>query len=439
MCPVVSESAKSAKGSQAQINANLSRRRLLQFLAASPLLASPRAVAAMEAVLEKVGENEMLVDEVHEIISNAKQAINVFDFEFVAERVLSKAHYTFLSMGVQHEVTLRANRSAFDDVKLLPRRLREVRKLDTRTEILGTKLSCPIILAPVGSQKAFHPEAELAVARAAKSRDHLQILSTATSTPLEEVVAARRDPIWFQLYTARIWLATRSQLRTAEKAGCPVLVLTVDNMSTIFGQNRDRIRRFRRPSNEACRPCHSSAGGSFASGVIKAAHAVHFDLEQRLENLMLLDWDYVDRIREATSMKLVIKGILSREDARLCVERGIDGIVVSNHGGRAIDTGLSTIEALPPIVEEVAGRIPILVDSGFRRGLDIFKALALGADAVCIGRPYVWGFSAFGKPGVEAVLDILRSELEITMKGMGTPDLASITKDYIRESPAARD
>jgi isopentenyl diphosphate isomerase/L-lactate dehydrogenase-like FMN-dependent dehydrogenase len=358
----------------------------------------------------------------------------VFDFEPVAERNLSPAHYTYLSMGVQHEVTLRANRSAFDDFKLRPRRLVDVRDLDTTTEILGTRLSCPIILAPVGAQKAFHPEGELAVARAARSLDHLQILSTGTSTPIEDVVAARGAPIWFQLYTADLFPVTRMQLSEAEEAGCPAVVLTVDMVATAFGQNRDRIRRYRRAENPECQSCHQSVVDDVVRGAVKLADSVGFDLGGRLDNLMILDWDYVDRIRDATSMKLLLKGILTREDAALCLEHGIDGIVVSNHGGRAEDSGLSTIEALGPIVEEVGGRVPVLVDSGFRRGTDIFKALALGADAVCVGRPYLWGLAAFGQEGVEAVLGILRSELETTMKGMGTPDLASITPAHVLTS-----
>ncbi len=410
------------------------RRSLLRFLLASPLLFAPQPVAAFERLLAAVGQAEPAAAQ---IIATAADAISVFDFEWVAERNLLPAHYTFMSMGVQHEVTLRANRTAFDDFQLRPRRLVGVRDLDTSTQILGTKLSCPIILAPAGAQKAFHPEAELAVARAAKSRDHLQILSTGTSTPIEEVVAARGAPIWFQLYTPDIWPVTRMQLRAAEEAGCPVVVLTVDMTATMFGQNRDRLRRLHRSDNAECQACHQSTIGDALSGAIKAADAVGFDLEQRLQNLMVLDWDNLDRIRDATPMKLIIKGILTREDARLCVEHGADGIVVSNHGGRAEDSGLSAIEALPPIVEEVGGRIPILIDSGFRRGTDFFKAIALGADAVCIGRPYLWGLAAFGQAGVEAVLDIVRSEFEVVMKGMGTPDLASITAAHVRtKSPA---
>jgi 4-hydroxymandelate oxidase len=409
-----------------------SRRSLLRFLLASPLLLSPKPVAAFETLLAALGQAAATAAESHEIISAASQAIDVFDFEFVAERNLSPGHYTFLSMGVQHEVTLRANRSAFDDFQLRPRRLVDVRELDTRSEILGTKLSSPIILSPVGAQKAFHPEAELAVARAAKRGDFLQILSTASSTPIEEVASARGAPVWFQLYTADLFPVTRMQLREAEAAGCPAVALTIDNMSVLFGQNRDRLRRFRRDDNAECQTCHNSLADDFVDGAIEAADAVGIDLQQRLENFMLLDWGNVDRIRDATSMKLLIKGILTREDARLCVEHGVDGIIVSNHGGRAIDTGLSTIEALGPIVEEVGGEIPVLIDSGFRRGTDIFKALALGADAVCIGRPYVWGLAAFGQEGVEAVLELMRREFELVMKGMGTRDLKSITPEYVR-------
>jgi isopentenyl diphosphate isomerase/L-lactate dehydrogenase-like FMN-dependent dehydrogenase len=408
-----------------------SRRSLLRFLLASPLLLGPRPVAALERLLAAVGPGE------RELITRVADAIDVFDFEPVAERNLSPAHFTYLSMGVQHEVTLRANRSAFDSVQLRPRRLVGVRDVDLGCEILGAKLSSPIILAPAGNQAAFHGDAELAVARAARSGDHLQILSTGTSTPIEAVVEARGAPIWFQLYTADLWPVTRSQLSDAEEAGCPALVLTVDMVATAFGQNRDRIRRFRRRDNAECQSCHQSVAEDAVLGAIAVADAVGFDLESRLDNLMVLDWEYVDRIRDATSMKLLIKGILTREDARQCIEHGIDGIVVSNHGGRAEDSGLSTIEALPPIVEEVGGRIPILIDSGFRRGTDVFKALALGADAVCVGRPYLWGLAAFGQDGVEAVLEILRSELETTMRGMGSHDLAAITPAHVQTSAAA--
>jgi isopentenyl diphosphate isomerase/L-lactate dehydrogenase-like FMN-dependent dehydrogenase len=208
-------------------------------------------------------------------------------------------------------------------------------------------------------------------------------------------------------------------------------------MSVLFGQNRDRMRRYHRDDNAECQACHYSRFDAAVDGAVELASAVGFDLETRLANFMILDWDYLDRIRDATSMKLLVKGILTREDASRCIEHGVDGLIVSNHGGRAVETGLSTIEALPAITEEVGGRIPVLVDSGFRRGTDFFKALALGADAVCVGRPYVWGLAAFGQEGVEAVLEILRSELELLMKGMGTRDLGSITPAHVTTTSPA--
>ena len=401
----------------------VTRRSLLRFALGSPLLLAPRPVEALEWLLAAAGA------EPGDVIARAAEAVNVFDFREVAERKLNPGHWAYLSLGAEQEVTLRANRAGFERYGLRPRRLVDVTELDTSREILGTRLSSPVVLAPAGSQKAYHAEGELAVARAARARDHLQILSTGSSTPLEEVAAARGAPIWFQLYTPRVMPFTRLQLRDAEQAGCPVVVLTVDQVG--LGANRDRIHRFRRIENPDCRSCHQS-------WVDDALHAVGIDPLDWVRDLMVLDWEFVDRIRDATAMKLVIKGIMTHEDARLCVEHGVDGIVVSNHGGRAEDVGISTVEVLSEIVEAVDGAIPVLVDSGFRRGSDFFKALALGASAICIGRPYLWGLAAFGQEGVEAVLGLLRAELETLMREMGTPSLAAITPTHVRSIGVAR-
>ncbi len=406
-------------------SAPIARREFLRFVAGSPLFLSSIPAAAAERLFAAVAQEGGLAPEL-ELLASAADAINVFDFEPVAKRNLRPAHYTFLSMGVEDEFTLRANREAFGQVQLRPRRLVDVRELDTSTEVLGTKLSCPIVLAPASAQKAFHPEAELAVARAARRKDHLQILSTGSSTELQEVAEARGAPIWFQQYTSRHWPFSWLQLREAEDAGCPVAVLTVDQVG--LGRNRDSLHRYRRRQNAECQACHQSLGEKIQRG----AGALGIDLRDVIQDSMILDWQVVERIRDETSMKLVVKGILTHEDARLCVEHGVDGIVVSNHGGRAEDSGLASIEALPEIAAAVNGRIPILIDSGFRRGTDVFKALALGATAVCIGRPYLWGLAAFGQDGVEAVLAILRRELETIMTEMGTPNLAAITPAHVR-------
>jgi isopentenyl diphosphate isomerase/L-lactate dehydrogenase-like FMN-dependent dehydrogenase len=300
----------------------------------------------------------------------------------------------------------------------------EVRRLDTSSQLFGTNLPFPVVLAPAGSQRAYHAQGELATARAARRTDALQILSMGSSESLDDVAAVRGAPVWSQLYASRQWLVTRHFLKQAEAARCPAVVLTVDIVGMPTG--RERIDRYRRPDNPECQPCHKSVGDTVLRSATRLANAGGLDPAQMLARSMMLDWEIVDRIRDATSMKLIVKGILSADDARLCVEHGVDGIIVSNHGGRAEDNGLSAIEALPAVVEAVAGRVPVLVDSGFRRGTDVFKALAVGAAAVCIGRPYLWGLAAFGQEGVEAVLTILRRELETTMRQMGTPALRDI-------------
>lgn len=411
----------------------MDRRSLLRFLLSSPLLV-PFQVGILERMLAGDAQALPSQNELDGLIANAADAINVFDFRAVAERDLSPAHYTYLSMGVEDEVTLEANREAFATFQLRPRRLVDVRDLDTRTELLGTPLSCPILLAPIGSQRTYHSQGEIAVARAARRLDHLQILSMGSSTPLEEVIEARQAPVWYQLYAQRFWPVTRQLLRRAESAGCPAVVLTVDIVG--LPTNRERIDRFRRADNPDCQSCHRSVGESLLRGAARVADAVGIDAMGLIAESMMLDWDIVDRIRDTTSMKLIIKGILTHEDASLCAEHGVDGIIVSNHGGRAEDSGGSTIEALPEIVAAVGGRIPVLIDSGFRRGTDVFKALALGASAVCVGRPYIWGLAAFEQRGVEAVLSILRRELETIMRQMGTPSIAAITPAHVRGTSA---
>jgi 4-hydroxymandelate oxidase len=410
-----------------------SRRALLRFLLGSPILLAGRPARALEDLLRVVSDCAPGLADAVEVIASPADAINVFDFRAAAEERLSPAHWAYLTTGVDHEVGLRANRAGFAKFGLRPRRLIDVRDLDTRTTVLGEKLTCPIALAPAGAQRAFHVEGELAVARAAKAQDHLQILSTGSSAPFEEVAKARGAPIWLQLYTPHAWPLTRWQLGQAEDAGCPVVVLTVDLPG--FG-SQDRLRRFRGPGypfrskdDPACYSCHS---GRVWGPALRLLDRLGVDPRELASDAFTLDWDYVDRIRDATSMKLVLKGILTHEDARLSVEHGIDGIIVSNHGARQMDNALSTIEVLPEISHAVDGRIPILIDSGFRRGTDFFTALALGADAVCIGRPYLWGLAAFGQEGVEAVLAIVRAEFEAVMRQMGARDIASISGAFVQ-------
>jgi 4-hydroxymandelate oxidase len=266
----------------------------------------------------------------------------------------------------------------------------------------------------------FHAEGELAVARAASSKSTVQILSSATSTPVEDVRTALKTPPWYQLYMPTTWDSTERLVKRVEAAGCPVLVWTIDLLG---GRNLETAERSRRTDTRDCTACHSTARG----GRSIAELPMFSGLEPAM-NPAGATWDYVDRLKKMTRMKLVLKGVETHEDARLAREHGVDGLIVSNHGGRALETNRSTIEALSEVVDAAGGTMPVLVDGGFRRGTDIFKALALGARAVGIGRPYIWGLSAFGQQGVERVVDILRAELQLTMRQCGTPAIRQITR-----------
>jgi len=391
------------------------RREFLKFLAGSPLfLSEPIPHAQLES-------------ETWPLISSPGEALSVFEFEPLAKKVLPPAHYGYLASGVDDDLTLRANREAFTKVQIRPRRLVDVSRVDLSTEILGTRWGTPIVLAPVGSQRAFHAEGEVAVARAAKAKGHLQILSTMTTASVEDVTKAREAPIWYQLYPTARWSVTEALVRRAEAAGCPVVVLTVD-LPVI--SNRETAAKLARLDERECGVCHGE--GSTYFRVRRKPMFDGLDVSGLTElNAPALTWDIISRLKRVTRMQVFLKGIVTREDATLAVENGADGVIVSNHGGRAEESARGTLESLPEVVEAVSGRIPVLIDSGFRRGTDIFKALALGADAICIGRPYLWGLAAFGQPGVEAVLEILRKELALAMRLAGVTSIRGITRDFV--------
>lgn len=401
------------------------RRQFLRFLAASPLVLTPPWISALLA-------------EEAEAVPSPDLALSVFDFEAVAREALPPAHFAYLATGVDDDRTLRANREGFDRFQVRARRLIDVRSVDMSVSLFGTTWDSPIVLAPVGSQRAFHADGEVAAARAARSRKHLQILSTMSSTGVEDVVAARGEPVWYQLYPTDQGSVGRALIKRAESAGCPVLVLTVDLQG---GSNRETLARGRRRDTRDCSTCHASGPLGSSLGNVRAAIAqkpmfAGLDVSQVLSAQPLdMNWDYVKRLRDTTRMKLVVKGIVTGEDAALAVEHGVDGVIVSNHGGRAEESGRGTIESLPEVVAAAAGRIPVLVDGGFRRGTDVFKAMALGASAVCVGRPYVWGLAAFGQRGVEAVLDILRRELATILRQTGTVRLGEIRRQAVVERP----
>jgi len=412
------------------------RRQLLKWLAASPLLALP-GVAGLAAQAPGVRPQTRLDDpvmwaprSVQDLITKPEDAINVFDFEAVARRNVPPAHFGYMASGIDDEVTLRANREGFLKFQLRPRRLVDVSRVDMSTDILGTRYATPIVIAPVGGHKAYHAGGELAVARAAKAGGHLMILSTQSTTSPEDVIAARGGPIWYQLYATNKWEITRTFVTRAERAGCSVVAVTVDRNG---GRNQETLFRLQRTDTRDCSMCHDRS--SLAANYRTRPMWEGVDVSG-LTNIQssALTWDTIKRIRDTTKMKVVIKGLLAHEDAELAVKAGVDGIIVSNHGARSEDSGRATIDALPEMIEVVRGRIPVLVDSGFRRGTDIAKALCMGATAVAVGRPYIWGLGAFGQPGVEKVLEILRTELHAIMQQVGAPTIKHLVPSMVRRA-----
>jgi len=403
-----------------------SRRRLLKFIAGSPLVALWLKSGGRQDLFAYSSQDT--ADVPHKIIASVEEALNVFDFEPVARTIIPPAHWGYLATGVDDDLTLRANRSGFSRFQIRPRRLVDVTKIDTSIELFGEKWKTPIVIAPVGGQRAFHSEGELATANAARTRGHLQILSTVSTTSIEDVMKARGAPVWYQLYPTPSLDITNALIKRAESAGAPVLVLTVDLPA---GRNTETQSRYRLTDTRTCSACHQPG---FTGRVRRLPMFDKLDVSN-VPGIYApgLTWDFVKRLKDSTKMKLVLKGIVTKEDAALSVQHGVDAIIVSNHGGRAEESGRSTIECLPEVIEGASGRIPVLIDGGFRRGTDVFKALALGAKAVCIGRPYLWGLGAFGQPGVEKVLDILRSEFELIMRQAGTISVDRITSSYVTD------
>ncbi len=401
-----------------------SRRNFLRFLAQSPLLyglAGTLTTAAARAQDDAVLSGALAFKDV---IKSVDEALNVWDFEPAMHARVNAGHYAYMAQGADDFGTIAANRAGFKKIKLRPARLVDVSKIDMSTEIFGQKLSSPIFLCPVGAQQMFHPDGEVAVARAAKTKNSLQALSTVTNYSVEDVAAARGAPGWYQLYSTSDWPSTLKQIKRAEAAGCTALAWTVD----IPARNLEPIGRFDRDHDPLCQACHS--GGDDNAWRLRPMFN-GIDMKTVRMGLSGLTWSYVDQLKKATTMKVLIKGVVTREDAVRCVEHGADGIVVSNHGGRADETLRATIDSLPEVIAAVRGRVPVFVDSGFRRGTDVFKALALGATAVGIGRPYIWGLGAFGQQGVEKVIDLLQRELRIVMMQMGTPSLAKISRSSL--------
>lgn len=398
------------------------RRDFLRWLCASPLLAAP--AAAEKYLVDELSAAEVLdlVDEA--LIADPADALSVFDFQRVAARNLPPAHYAYVNHGAGDGSTMQANRDAIAAVRLRLRRLVAVGRADTSVELFGEKYSSPVFLCPIASQGSQHPLGERAAAMAAKTHNAAMAMSTFASNPIEVLNAERGQPVWFQLYMMSTWEGTERLIRRAEEAGSRVLLITVDTPTRTQSEFSARLTAL---DDRDCAACHELP----IRGPQKKPMAQGLsELQGERITGSMLDWDAVDRIRKYTAMKVVIKGIETAEDTRIARERGVDAVYVSNHGGRGIHASRGTLECLPEVVD-AAGSLPVLVDSGFRRGTDVFKALAMGATAVGIGRPYVWGLGAFGVAGVGRVIELVNDELRDAMVQAGARTIGDIRRNMV--------
>jgi 4-hydroxymandelate oxidase len=356
--------------------------------------------------------------------------VNVFELEAIARERLSRDAYDYYAGGAMDEVSLRENRAAYDRIPIHYRVLVDVSRRDLRTAVLGQPVAMPILVAPTAFHRLATSEGERATARAAGAAGTIMILSTLSTTPVEEVVAAASGPIWFQLYVYKDRAATEGLVRRAEAAGCQALVLTVD--APLLGRReRDVRNRFRLPPGLAVANMLSEGYGDVPPAPADSSLAAY------VASLLdpALSWQDVAWLQSITRLPVLVKGIVRPDDAVRAAEAGAAGVVVSNHGGRQLDTSPATIDVLPEVADALAARghrIEVLMDGGIRRGTDVLKALASGARAVLLGRPILWGLAAEGEAGVAHVLRLLRDELDLAMALAGAPTVGDITRDLVR-------
>lgn len=362
-------------------------------------------------------------------------AVNLLELEELARSKLAKTAYDYYASGADGELTLGDNRAAFDRRRLAYRVLVDVARRDLATTVLGRPVAMPVLVAPTAFHRLADPEGEVATARAAAGAGTVMVLSTLSNSPVEEVTAAAGTAgggVWFQLYVYKDRGATRALVERVEAAGCEALVLTVD-APYLGRRERDVRNRFQLPPGLAVANVLAEGYGEVVAPEGESGLAAYF--------ASLLDpglsWDALDWLASITRLPIVVKGVVRADDALRAADRGAAGIVVSNHGGRQLDTSVATLDALPPIAAALAGRtepnggVELYLDGGVRRGTDVVKALALGARAVLVGRPILWGLAAGGEAGAARVLALLRNELDLAMALCGAPRLADLTLDLV--------
>jgi isopentenyl diphosphate isomerase/L-lactate dehydrogenase-like FMN-dependent dehydrogenase len=389
------------------LNPAVSRRTVFRglagFLAGSPLLRS---------------QQDPFHD--HSRVPALREMLDAFDFEPVACAKVARQSWDYLSWGVDGEWTMRRNREAFDWVELVPRGIAGSAPVQTASTFLGLQLPFPILISPTARHVLFHPDAEVATHAGATAASNTPfIVSNNASFPVEKIAAAATGPWWFQLYPQPGADYNRQTLDKAQTLGCRAIVVTVDQQASVY-ERQTHDEHLNTPLSDRLVPT--------VIGTPRPRGNPYGVSDGRL----WYEWPLLDELRRIVKVPMLVKGIATGEDARLCLEHGVDAIFVSNHGGRSLDYGPSTLEVLPEIADAVQGRIPILFDSGIRRGSDILKALALGASAVSLGRVPLWGLAAYGAQGVQKVLEILQAELVQAMAATGRPTLASIDKTLVR-------
>lgn len=352
--------------------------------------------------------------------------LNLREYEPAARDRLDPVYHDYFAGGAWDEVTLAGNEAAFGTVDLVPRILRGAGPPELSTTLLGRRAATPVVLAPTAFHRLAHPEGERATARAAAAAGALMIASMASTVAVEEVAAEYRkasvdgEPgLWFQLYLQPDLGFTEALVRRAEAAGCRALVVTVDSPELGRSERNDRNGFHDLPDGMCCENLRELRGG-------EPGHVRQIQMSPELS------WRELDWLRGVTELPILLKGVLHPADARLAVaEHGVSGLIVSNHGGRQLDGVPASLVALPRIADAVAGRVPLLLDGGVRRGTDVVKALALGADAVGIGRPVMWGLAVDGEAGVARVLELLRAELAHVLAMCGCPSPAAVSRDLI--------
>lgn len=371
---------------------------LAGFLAGSPLLRS---------------QQDPFRD--HSRVPSIKEMLTAFDFEPVAFAKLPRSVYDYRAYGADSEFTLRRNREAFEWVDLLPKRIGSFTKPSTEIELFGSKMAFPIMVSPTAGHGELHPDGEVATHNGAAAAHTTMLVSNNSSFPFEKVASANPSPLWAQLYPKQGLEANRAYLDNVQAAGAKAIVVTIDQQASVYE-----------------RALHDRNLGSVNPLRRSTPRPVSSENPYRVTAFRLwYEWKFFDQIRPLVKVPILAKGIVSGEDAKLCADHGIDGVYVSNHGGRSLDYGPSTLEVLPEIVAAVNGKMPIVFDSGIRRGTDIVKALALGANAICLGRVPLWGLGAFGPAGVQRILEILQAELVQAMQFVGAPDLKSLNKNLV--------